>query len=77
MEKIPKTLPQGKKGPPLLKLLPLINIILIQILSGTKNHINQKLDQIILLTRPKKNLILTKYTKGVKQNQNPKKKKME
>ena len=77
MEKIPKTPLQGKKGPPLLKLLPLINIILIQILSGTKNHINQKLDQIILLTRPKKNLILTKYTKGVKQNQNPKKIKME
>ena len=76
MEKILKIPPQGKKDLPLLKLLPLINIILIQILSGTKNHINQKQDQIILLIRPKKNLILIKYIKGVKLNQKLKKKKM-
>ena len=76
MEKILKIPPQGKKGLPLLKLLPLINIILILILFGTKNHINQKQDQTILLIRPKKNLILIKYIKGVKQNQKLKKKKM-
>ena len=76
MEKILKIPQQGKKGLLRLKLLPLINIILILILFGTKNHINQKQDQIILLIRPKKNLILIKYIKGVKQNQKLKKKKM-
>ena len=77
MEKIPKTPPQGKKDPPLLRPLPSINIILILILSGIKNHISQKRDQIILLTRPKKSPILIKYIKGAKPNQNLKKKKME
>ena len=77
MEKMPKIPPHAKKDLLLRRLLPLINIILIPILSGTKNHINQKRDQIILLIRPKKNPILTKYIKGAKPSQKQRKKKTE
>ena len=60
MEKRQKAVLLRKKDLLQIKHLLLINIILIQILSGSKNHINQKQGQIISMIKPKKNPILTK-----------------
>ena len=61
MEKTQKMVLQKKKDLLHAKPSPLINIILIPILSGSKNHINQEQGPIIWLIKPKRNLILIKY----------------